>query len=117
MATAVRWTISGLFDVDAAFPEPFAQLQADVIGMDDWAPDLFRDKTRDNLRIWLVPTISLGDDVGTEYRSHPKSIRSQPGRIAGLTVFAPGTPSHAQRLSFEWHGSTIEVDMRGMGRP
>jgi hypothetical protein len=116
-ATAVRWTISGPFDVDAAFPEPFAQLQADVTGLDDWAVDLFRDKTRDNLRMWRVPAISLGDDVGTEYAASPKSIRSQPGRITGLTLFAPGPASHARRLSFGWHGSTIEVHMPGMGCP
>jgi hypothetical protein len=116
-STAVRWTISGLFDVDAAFPEPFAELQADLVDMDDWAADLFREKTRDNLQMWHVPTLSLGDDVGTEYEASPKSIRSQSGRATGLTLFTPGTPSHARHLRFVWHGSTIEVRIPGSGRP
>ncbi len=113
MVTAVRWTIAGPFDVDAAFPEHFAALEADVTGMDDWAAELFRDKTRENLRLWQVPVLSLSDDVGTEYEASPRGTRSQISRMEGLTLFAPGTPSHARRLTFGWHGSTIEVHPLG----
>jgi hypothetical protein len=108
--TLVRWQIGPMPDVDAAFPELAAALEEDTAGMDRWAIEHFRAKSRDALRRSRVPVLDLEDDVGTEYQGH----RVQSGgaaEIKGITAFTPGTPSHARYLVVHWLGSSLQVDL------
>jgi hypothetical protein len=102
--TLVRWRISPIPDVDAAFPVHVAALHRDTVGMDRWAVEHFRTMQRKGL--WrVVHRFELRDDVGTEYCDHPINSRGVTGaHMKGVTSFTPGTPSQSRQLQVNWLG-------------
>ena len=101
--TVVQWRVSPEPDVAALFPEDFDALQAELEGVDDWAADELRKKSREAFIRGKVYVFQLTDDIGTQYQ-RTRHMGHYGSEVAtGAVTFKPTVPDVATELVVTWH--------------
>ena len=109
-SVVVSWRLTGSPNVAEIFPEEMEELEADLVGLDDWAADELRRKIERRLEQWGLYKFTLSDDLGTVYE--PQGNRGNRfGVMEGLQVFSPTTPHTAWTLTLGWHDLQIEISL------
>lgn len=90
----VFWRMSGI-------PKPIADLMKDARL---FSANLQQDSS--------VAYVTLSDDLDTTYRRANSNVESRPnGLCSGTSLFGPGVPDSATRLSIVWQGEVIEIEV------
>jgi hypothetical protein len=107
-SVVVSWRLTGSPNVAEIFPREMEELEADLVGLDDWAADELRRKIERRLGQWGLYKFTLSDDLGTVYEPQGSSRGNRFGVMEGLQVFNPTTPHTAWTLTLGWHDLQIE---------
>ena len=107
----VSWRLTGSPNVPEIFPEEMAELEADLVGLDDWAADELRSKIERRLEQWGLYKFTLSDDLGTVYEPQRGSRGNRFGVMEGLQAFNPTVPHTAWTLTLGWHDLQIEISL------
>jgi len=90
-----------------------AGLEADLVGLDDWAANELRRKIQSRLERWGLYKFTLSDDLGTVYEPQGGNRGNRFGVVEGLQVFNPTAPHTAWSLTLGWHDLQIDISLLG----
>lgn len=107
--TVVAWKVSPEPDIASLFPEDFEVLEAELYGVDDWAVDELRKKTREAFIRGKVYDFHLTDDVGTQYQ-RTRHMGHYGSEVAtGAMTYKPTVPDTASEIVVRWHEVTVTL--------
>ncbi len=107
--TVVEWRVAPEPDVASLFPEDFSALAAELEGIDDWAAEELRKKSREAFIRERVYVFQLTDDVGTQYH-RTRHMGHYGSKVAtGAVTFKPTVPDVASELVVAWHEVGLSV--------
>ena len=98
---AVNWRLAPLPDPESLFAAELAEQEPDLEGLADDFKSVLRDKLIQQLQM-RRRSITLADDVGTQYRGTGGGSGGGGNERRGHSDFAPGLPAEAQRLIVRW---------------
>jgi hypothetical protein len=110
-ATIVKWRVSPEPDIPSLFPEDFDALEAELEGVDDWAADELRKKSRDAFIRGRVYVFQLADDIGTQYQSTRRMGHYGSDVAIGAATFKPTVPYTASELLLTWHEIRVSISV------
>lgn len=107
--TVVAWSVSPEPDVASLFPDDFEALEAELLGLDDWAADELRKKSREAFIREQVYVFQLTDDIGTHYQ-RTRHMGHYGSKVAtGKMTFKPTVPDTASDLVVTWHDAQLSI--------
>jgi len=109
--TVVEWRVSPEPDVASLFPEDFDVLKAELEGVDDWAADELRKKSRDAFIRGKVYVFQLTDDIGTQYQRTRHMGHYGSATATGAVTFKPTVPDVASELVVTWHEARLSISV------
>jgi hypothetical protein len=98
---SVNWRLAPLPDPEALFAAELAEQEPDLDGLSVDFKKILRDKLIQHLQMQRR-SLTLADDVGTEYRGTGGGSGGGGNERRGHSDFAPGLPSEAERLTVRW---------------
>ena len=105
---SVNWRIAPLPDPEALFAAELAEQEPDLEGLSDDFKKILRDKLIHRLQMQRR-SLSLTDDVGTEFRSTGGGSGGGGNERRGQSDFTPRVPAEARRLTVLWDEMKFEV--------
>jgi hypothetical protein len=107
---AVNWRLAPLPDPESLFAAELAEQEPDLGGLADDFKKILRDKLIQQLQM-RRRSITLADDVGTQYRGTGGGSGGGGNERRGHSDFAPGLPAEAQRLIVRWDQMEFAVPL------
>ena len=107
---SVNWRLAPLPDPIALFAPELAEQEPDLDGLSDDFKKILRDKLIHRLQMQRR-SLSVADDVGTEFHSTGGGSGGGSNEQRGHTDFAPGVPAHATRLTVRWDDLEFAVPL------
>jgi hypothetical protein len=107
---SVNWRLAPLPDPEVLFAAELAEQQPDLEGLSDDFKKILRDKLIQRLQMHRR-SLTLTDDVGTEFRSTGGGSGGGGNERRGHSDFAPGVPAAAHRLTVGWDDMDFEVPL------
>jgi hypothetical protein len=98
---SVNWRLAPLPDPQALFAAELSEQEPDLEGLSDDFKRILRDKLIQRLQMQRR-SLTLIDDVGTEFRSTGGGSGGGGNERRGHSDFSPGVPARAKRLSVRW---------------
>ena len=98
---SVNWRLAPLPDPEALFAAELSEQEPDLDGLSDDFKKILRDKLMQRLQMQRR-SLTLTDDVGTEFRSTGGGSGGGGNERRGHSDFLPGVPARAQQLSVRW---------------
>jgi hypothetical protein len=109
--TVVQWEVSPEPDVASLFPDDFDALDAELVGVDDWAVDELRENAREAFIRGKVYVFQLTDDIGTHYQMTKHMGRYGSEIATGEVTFKPTVPDVAAELVVTWHEAELSIPL------
>ena len=109
--TVVEWRASPEPDVASLFREDFDALEAELDGIDAWAADELRKKSREAFIRGKVYIFQLADDIGTQYQGTRHMGHYGSDVATGAVTFKPSVPETASELLVSWHEAGVSVPL------
>ncbi|HUE08908.1 MAG TPA: hypothetical protein VMP41_15875 [Acidimicrobiales bacterium] len=107
---SVNWRLAPLPDPEALFADELADQAPDLDGLSDDFKTILRDKLTQRLQMQRR-SLSLSDDVGTEFRSTGGGSGGGGSERRGNSDFVPGVPAEAKRLVVRWDQLDFDVPL------
>jgi hypothetical protein len=107
---SVNWRLAPLPDPEALFAAELAEQEPDLEGLSDDFKKILRDKLIQQLQM-RRRSLTLADDVGTEYRGTGGGSGGGGNERRGQSDFAPGLPAEAERLTVRWDQMDFAVPL------
>jgi hypothetical protein len=111
---SVNWRLAPLPDPEALFADELAAQDPDLEGLSDDFKKILRDKLMQRLQMQRR-SLTLADDVGTEYRGTGGGSGGGGNERRGHSDFAPGLPAEAARLTIVWDQIQFFVPLPNRG--
>jgi hypothetical protein len=109
-SVTVNWRLAPLPDPEALFADELAAQEPDIEGLPDDFRTILRDKLKERLQMQRR-SLSLSDDVGTDYRFTGGGGGGGANERRGHADFTPGVPAEAQTLIVSWDQMKFEVPL------
>jgi hypothetical protein len=109
--TVVRWAVSQEPDFSLVFPDDVAALEADAAGLEPWAAEELRKKTKRQLRMQRLYHFDLTDDLSTEYVASGHGWGSGSEGTTGEASFVPTVPLQATELTLAWFDLAVGIPL------
>lgn len=98
---SVNWRLAPLPDPELLFGAELAEQEPDLEGLSDDFKKILRDKLMQRLQMQRR-SLSLSDDLGTEFRSTGGGSGGGGNERRGHSDFAPEVPARATHLTVRW---------------